>query len=190
MRFRISNSQLLTAFLGPFRPSPDRMSSLLITSFLAMTPIYKDGNYNLNPQKLYFLELYSGAADLCLVSWRAIKPTTVPDYGLVLANKAGQLSPTTAKQCYNVHKHASNTVNNSNTVTVTVTQPSYAVTGQWIKHRLRSFSRFVLSSSPECQFYILHQKHLQFQTQHDRSQNNLAFLGRKQLPLCTSHRNC
>ena len=92
---------------------------------------------NLKSAKLYFLELYSGAADLCLVSWRAIKPTTVPDYGLVLANKAGQLSPTTAKQCYNVQKHASNTVNNSNTVTVTVTQPSYAVTGQWIKHRLR-----------------------------------------------------
>ena len=109
------------------------------------------------------------------------------------------------------------TVNNSNTVTVTVTQPSYAVTGQWIKHRLRpsnrfvlftsqyytqsitvlllnstlicsnwtmdqtqsrSFSRFVLFTSPECQFYILHQKHLQFQTQHDHSQNNLAFLSR------------
>ena len=123
LHLRISNSQLLTAVLGPFRPSPDRMSSLLITSFLAMTPIYKDGNCDLNPEKLYFLELYSGAADLCLVSWRAIKPTTVPDYGLVLANKAGQLSPTAAKQCYNVHKHASNTVNNSNTVTVTVTQP-------------------------------------------------------------------
>ena len=77
------------------------------SSFFAMTPIYKDGNYNLNIQKLYFLGLYSGAADLCLVSWRAIKPTTVPDYGLVLANKAGQLSPTAAKQCYNAHKHAS-----------------------------------------------------------------------------------
>ena len=107
LRFGISNSQLLTAVLGPFRPSPDRMSSLLIIPpppFFAMTPIYKDG---FNPQKLYFRGLYSGAADLCLVSWRAIKPTTVPDYGLVLANKAGQLSPTAAKQCYNAHKHAS-----------------------------------------------------------------------------------